>query len=253
MPEPSAPSVAHKLEQLRQRFREKAAIELEGIRRRVTAMSAGKADSGDLSFVYQSLHRLAGSGGTFGFPELGRLARGLEVSLKPLVEAYPGGDIPPEQLCTVLNDAFRRDVEHLIRCLAEENGTGDPGTMTTEAGRPLPAEVAEPLILLLAPDSEASRELSQGLALHGFRVCRVEDPGQADPHTLLAGVSALILYEWDAASALPAPAPGTRLPPGICLGREDSFRQRYTLAEKGADGFLPCRRICRCWRTTLNA
>ena len=62
--------MSDRLDELRQRFRDRAAthaVELEDALR-----------TGDNACLTQIAHRLSGSGGTFGYPEIGRLAETVE-------------------------------------------------------------------------------------------------------------------------------------------------------------------------------
>ena len=87
--------VAQKLEQLKQRFREKSSVELEQLQVVAGKIANSTGEAGDVRIVYQSLHRLAGSAGTFGYTALGDEARQLELALKPLFEKPP--DQPANQ------------------------------------------------------------------------------------------------------------------------------------------------------------
>ena len=99
------------------------------------------------------VHRLAGSAGTFGFPELGKLARQLAIALKPLAEALatdPDGTVRAEPIARVVNAEFLREVDRLVQWLSEEGDRDDASAVTTEPGRAPVARAAEPVVLVVA-------------------------------------------------------------------------------------------------------
>ncbi|ONF43584.1 hypothetical protein BTO32_13070 [Marinobacter lutaoensis] len=241
MPKTKISDVNQKLEILRQRFRTKAAVELAHVQARASGIAAGSFMAADVLSVYQSLHRLAGSAGTFGFPELGKLARQLEIALKPLAEALatdPDGTVRAEPIARVVNAEFLREVDRLVQWLSEEGDRDDASAVTTEPGRAPVARAAEPVVLVVAPSSDVSRDLCQGLSLHGFQPRLVDQLEALDPAVLAREVSAVVLYDWELEAELPFLALGNDRPPVVCLGEEDTFLERYVLAEKGMDGFF---------------
>ena len=95
-----------------------------------------------------------------------------------------------------------------------------------------------PVVLVVAPSSDVSRDLCQGLSLHGFQPRLVDQLEALDPAVLAREVSAVVLYDWELEAELPFLALGNDRPPVVCLGQEDTFLERYVLAEKGMDGFF---------------
>jgi HPt (histidine-containing phosphotransfer) domain-containing protein len=72
--------VAAKLAALRQKFLVRANEDIQILRDYAEQTRRGELSAEGLIQCYQQLHRLAGSAGTFGLPELGVAARTLEKS-----------------------------------------------------------------------------------------------------------------------------------------------------------------------------
>ncbi|GAA3709456.1 hypothetical protein GCM10022421_15740 [Oceanisphaera sediminis] len=84
---PPDPSVMEsKLALLKTRFAERTAPQLDAMVLEVQQWQQAGGRCGDIAALYQLLHRLAGSSGTFGFVELGQKARSLEHRLTSLLE-----------------------------------------------------------------------------------------------------------------------------------------------------------------------
>ena len=76
-----------RLKLLQDRFVERAQTDVETLGRFARHIEQQQLSRLDLVECYQLLHRMAGSAGTFGLPELGVAARSIENQLKPVVEA----------------------------------------------------------------------------------------------------------------------------------------------------------------------
>ena len=106
MSEEKKSEVARKLELLKLRFREKATKDIDLLQVAAGRFRVGDCATEDIATMHHSLHRLAGSAGTFGFSRLGEEARSLEILLKPLT----GGD--DHQPVAADSEQVRRVVNH---------------------------------------------------------------------------------------------------------------------------------------------
>eukprot|EP00003_Mantamonas_plastica_P004945 TRINITY_DN13969_c0_g2_i1.p1 TRINITY_DN13969_c0_g2~~TRINITY_DN13969_c0_g2_i1.p1 ORF type:complete len:558 (+),score=62.22 TRINITY_DN13969_c0_g2_i1:1792-3465(+) len=223
--------VARKLALLKTRFREKALSELELLENSMLAVRTSGIDSGEVVSAYQSLHRLAGSAGTFGYDRLGKSARDLEQVLKPYIEGDLG--VRPEVL-RLLDDGFMHRIGTLAGLLCEG-----------EVEQPLPVALPdrdvkgtdEPVVLVIEPEPTRAGELAGALAPHGFAVYCFRDTGSLSDQTL--GNASVVLmrdsfFESDSADLRGRAS----CPPIVCVGSVDGFQERYRLAELGADGFI---------------
>ena len=79
--------------------------DIDGLWQRMRAGGDPAALGEDL---VRAAHALAGSGATFGFPDVSRLARALELQLQPVVGSVPDG--PCAERIVAAIDALRRAI-----------------------------------------------------------------------------------------------------------------------------------------------
>ncbi|MBW4934762.1 diguanylate cyclase [Marinobacter sp. F4206] len=238
MPEEKNSEVARKLELLKLRFKEKATTDIGLLRAAADRFRAGDFSASDIASVYHSLHRLAGSAGTFGFSALGEEARSLEIMLKPLADMdddSSGSAIAAEQGRDVVNQAFVDRVAQLESLLSLEQGaplTGDDASPRASAERS-----EESVVLIVDPDQDAARDLACGLEFHGF-LANIFPSVESAVVNGLAGVSVMVVRDDLVIRESRQLGSVADKPPIICVGAGDSFSQRYRLAERGVDGFV---------------
>ncbi|KAA1171452.1 diguanylate cyclase [Marinobacter salinexigens] len=223
--------VARKLALLKTRFREKALSELELLETAMSGVRAAGIDSGEVVAAYQSLHRLAGSAGTFGYDRLGKSARDLEQILKPYIE---GDHSSRSEILHLLNDDFMQRVGSLSALLCE--GDIEPSWPVAPPEKGVKG-VAEPVVLVVEPDSVKAAELSGALATHGFAVYGFPDTHSL-PDKTLATASVVLMRDTLFVSEGAGLSAKDECPPIVCVGSVDGFPERYRLADLGADGFV---------------
>ena len=237
MSEEKKSEVARKLELLKLRFREKATKDIDLLQVAAGRFRVGDCGTEDIAAMHHSLHRLAGSAGTFGFSRLGEEARSLEILLKPLTG---GDDSQPvaadsEQVRRVVNHEFVSRIGSLTALLALEQDT--PRTDDAPSPRSVDVKADETVVLIVDPDQEKARDLACGLAFHGF-LANVFTSLESALAAGIAGVSAMVVRDQLVLSDNSAFEARADKPPVICIGSEDSFNERYALAKRGVDGFL---------------
>ncbi len=89
------PEAARQLARLRQAYRERLSDELLALRALGESLNATDSHRDALDALNQRLHKLAGSGGTFGFPALSASARALEQTVRGWLQA--AGAVVPVQ------------------------------------------------------------------------------------------------------------------------------------------------------------
>lgn len=196
-----------------------------------------------LAEVHANLHKLAGSGGTFGFPELSRRARALETAAKTWLDA--GG--VPELQCW---EAWLAEVSALRGALVV---TGAPGVLIVDTDSALPPK-QEPeqeqgkrtRVVLVDDDTQVGAELGKGLRQFGYEV---------SCYLLFADAEAAILAEppdvlvVDILLQGQSPADGTKAIaalfarlhytlPTIFITSLTDFSARLAAAKAGGDAFL---------------
>lgn len=240
----SVNDVQASLAALKQKFLERSRQEVSLLSDRAEKLREGTLDGEELSEAYRLLHRLAGSAGTFGMPELGEEARELEKSLKPEVEgpATRNTDTPLTE--TSFPD-FRQGVHRLAELVSQSSDATTPEDTPVNSGALAVAEGIQVQILIDHPSPEVARDLTEALAHYGFQ-CRQLSPSDADLGRLISGSAGeSIIVLTDAEHLEKFAAERSRLGisriqlPLVCLSKEDSFDNRYWAATAGAEGFFP--------------
>ncbi|MBE0487340.1 Hpt domain-containing protein, partial [Marinobacter sp.] len=76
-----------RLRLLRERFFERARGDIETLSGFARLIDQHQLPKSELEKCYQLLHRMAGSAGTFGLPELGQAARAIEKQMKAYLDS----------------------------------------------------------------------------------------------------------------------------------------------------------------------
>ena len=108
--EGARPAPFEELEELTREFRANANVRLGLMRVLLDRLSGAGPAAVDLRELYQAFHRLAGAGGTFGFPAVTEVADRGEELCRPLVE---GGRFPSEAEASELGAILDRLGEEL--------------------------------------------------------------------------------------------------------------------------------------------
>jgi diguanylate cyclase (GGDEF)-like protein len=232
--------VAQKLELLKQRFRQKASADLEQLQVTVGRIGDGTCAADDIAAIYQSLHRLGGSAGTFGYAKLGEEARQLELTLKPLFE-NPADN--PESIELVrdasplLNAGFLARIIGLRVLLQQDSDQQDESVPDSSHSSKLSEIAHKSVVQIVDTSSLRAQGLASGLELHGFQtiISASLDEAKQQPVAYLSAIivrAALVIRnDWNLETL------GGKVPV-ICIGSSDSFTKRYRLAELGASGFF---------------
>ena len=184
-------------------------------------------------------HRLAGSGATFGFTALGRVARDLEALCDAILDN--GARPSPEQ---------RGDIDGLLEDLrraAEEPPAppvAAPGSAPGQAVVPAAGE-GERTVILVEDDEAAARQLERDLTSFGFRVCVLDHPArlrEAAAETRPAAVILDIVFAGDDRVGTDVVAllrgDGALDCPVVFLSERDDLRARLASVRAGCDGYL---------------
>ncbi|MHA7808974.1 MAG: diguanylate cyclase domain-containing protein [Marinobacter adhaerens] len=243
----STGKVSSRLEVLRQRFLERAKDDIQQLRALAEKTRRGEFSADGLLFCYQSLHRLSGSAGTFGLPELGAAAKVLEKQLKGQAESIgrledvPGDPVDiPEGFADRI-DALAELVEVKSQAVEQSNGiTDEPETYKGSQGMQVS-------LLLVEKEDGCFEALEKEMAPYGFSFTRVscDDPGALGNALAEVRGAAAILCRESALSDIMSiqnrfiKESSRRRLPVICLGSDNSFQNRYRVAEVGAFAFFP--------------
>lgn len=184
------------------------------------------------------VHRLAGSGGTFGFPDISRAAAAVDVALGKAL-TYEHEQVPPEAMVNL-----QSLITDLQRILTEVVATAE----NSEAELPLlTTKVPEPKNLVVVIDDDVLLREHIGLVLEnaGYQVALFAEPPTAIQF-LQEQQPALILLDlmfpnqrWPAFEVINDIRGETaqRTPVAVMSGRAD-FRSRLQATRAGADAYL---------------
>jgi len=233
----SSSKVSSRLTELRERFAVRAASDLKELEQRAQLMHNNSADPSVVADVCARLHRLAGSAGTFGFPELGEAARSLEKMLKARAgneDALGGSGLAVEKIL-----ALRTMLESPPVPVSEDDASHS-GQERPEGSHGIQVRV------LIIPAADADHEwLAGALAAYGFE-CRVNTGSDENIIAALARQpqgATVILCADDRINGImkrrdASASDDIRRLPVVCLSEENSFASRYRVAALGADGFF---------------
>lgn len=158
----NASDIEAQLQALRDLFRSKLDSDLPELERQAQALEQSGDQSDALQAMKISLHKLAGSSGTFGYPALGEAARALEIQVGSWLES---GGIPSAEI-----KDFQRD----IRKLREEvEGRAEVADQTREQTENSSRESDDKngiTICLVEDDQDLSEELVRVFGHFGYRV-----------------------------------------------------------------------------------
>lgn len=182
-------------------------------------------------------HRLSGSGATFGFPEISRTARQLDISLGEVLAQT--SEPTPEH---TLN--LDRQVHDLLRTMRA--GQEEKAAAPAEAPTPVePAAKPGQLVLVIDDDELLRARLAVLLEGSGYRVATAADPDAATVmlHKIVPDVVLLDLMfpgrgrpAFDVVQTI-RDLTGRRTPVAIISGRAD-FSSRLEAVRAGADTYL---------------
>lgn len=239
--------VPARLAALREKFLVRVEEDMTLLRHYSEQARQGTLRADGLVDCYQRLHRLAGSAGTFGLPELGVEARALEKGVKRQAEVFAetGTEADgPIDVGAGFADGIDALAQHL-QALPERSGdsnAGGPAQSMVADGRGMQVHV-----ILVEPRDGGLGGLADDLTRYGFQ-CRLHDQPRmvSLPETIdgVAGAAAILCRDESLMEVLAArdrhATDECRQPvPVICVGADASFGNRYRVARLGAAAFFP--------------
>lgn len=238
--------VSTRLAALRQKFLVRAKDDIQNLRAYADQTRRGELTADGLIQCYQRLHRLAGSAGTFGLPELGTAARSLEKQLKRQAEQYTDDNSTRDQSVEVTG-GFADGIDALAKLVeVKSDGHGSDrdrssGTVALEGSHGMQVSV-----IVMDNGSEELASLRKEMERYGF-LCRTvnRDDPQAVQQAVTGTPGAVAILCRDSALTdvmlLRDQSLATRSRPRlpvICIGQDDSFDNKYQVAKVGAFAFF---------------
>lgn len=217
---------------LKKRFAERTLAQLAELAPVLVEWQQWPCQGEELQNLYQLLHRLAGSSGTFGFHQLGEQAAQLEQLIKAVLAESSPSDNPWLLTPSIL--ARLSQLSTLVNLDEAEAPAAAPLSWDLSG-------TAGDKTKLLVLDGSLN-ELAEALISYGFHVRRCEHlPSHCDKCWHAASIiitPAALLSQVVAWNQQQAQLLRKTASPILCIGDDDSFAARYALAEQGADGLF---------------
>lgn len=205
-----------------ERFREPSLSRLTRLEDAARALAQEHLSAESRRQAQEEAHRLAGSLGSFGFPEGSRLAREIELLL---AGSAPLHSSPAERLHS-LTEALRE-------------------VLSRPPQAPAPEEKQRQLLLIIEPNATFAGQVQEEASSRGLEVLRAATLSEAHAALAVEGPGAVLLDpgiagSWDAGMRLldemTTRAPGR---PVLVTSPTNEFSHRVTAARFGAHAFLP--------------
>ncbi|WP_425056342.1 diguanylate cyclase [Pseudomonas abyssi] len=222
---PDNPQLQAQLAAIEARFRQRLDDELDTLDDLCAQLHD---DPSALRSLRDRLHKLAGSAGTFGYGELGRVARQLEQQAQTQLDAKQ----PDAAVLTDLSSAGAQ-----LRPLLTRDEQRQAQLQQLDAG--ISDEDRHRHVGLLIEEDDLASQMTQTLDSFGYQVTRLASPEAL--HTA-APLDALIIDTSPPGSRLLShpvfqQAPG-QLPPLLIISSLDTFSSRLQAVRAGAVGFF---------------
>ncbi|WP_372964246.1 diguanylate cyclase [Marinobacter sp.] len=236
-----------RLQMLQDRFVERAQVDIQILCNYADLMDQKALSQGELVECYQLLHRMAGSAGTFGLPDLGTAARLIEKKVKPFVDASDksvsdgSGDV-------VVSTEISRDIHDLAQLFQNRShaSEGDVDSEGSDADLCDGVHGMQVHVMALGHSTEYLSGLATELEGYGFAcdVMLLDEPEAAVKRLAEHAGATILLCEDSALSDVVSfraehlPQAERRLYPVIGIGHHSSFETLYKVAEEAATAYF---------------
>ncbi len=236
-------SIVAALQELRASYVERLPGVLAELQVLVDALGreGGRLDVDSLAELHRSLHKIAGSAGTFGFPRLGLRARELEQTVKGWLD-NPG--LCDEVTIKVFASAIAQMQEWSLQ---REDGVMQSSSPSVDEAAVTVHDASEMSVWLVEDDRPLAESISQNLGQYGYRVRHFTRFASAEQALQGEDASApdLLLMDvmfaeerLDATQALADSPLRTCGAPLLFISSLNDFDMRVRAVRLGAAGFL---------------
>lgn len=233
----SMAAVAKEMARLRNDYLAQLANELEVLRTLAAKLDGSEADRASLEELHQRLHKLAGSGGTFGLHKLSERSRSLEQQVQKWL-----GDSALKRVDAESRRAFVAYVAELDDTLEEVHSP----LMASQPAAALSPEGGKAIHVWLVEDDQLlGQELVRLLEQFGFDVRRFTQISEAEASAHAAKPDILIMdvifsEQGENATEVLTLRPGLRALgcPLIFISSQGDFQSRVRAVRLGADAYL---------------
>lgn len=218
-------------------FAAKLPAKLQEIEEALKQFIQDSSDHDALKLLHRLLHTMAGSAGTFGFPEMGLQARALEARLKPLLSDVVLTETELSQ--------FSNDVRNYlsVSLMSVTNKTISPDVEPRES-EPLNL-ISTKLIYLVDDDPVSNRDITYQLEHFSYEVVVISELAKL-AQALAERVPDVLVVELGSPEARFAGAQeitrmkqsGQLKSPAIFISNSSGFESRLRVVRAGGDGFF---------------
>jgi diguanylate cyclase (GGDEF)-like protein len=232
-----ANDIAVEIDRLRTHYVGRLPEEFIALEVQIAALDGREKDRKLLENIHHCLHKLTGSGGTFGLAAMSTEAREAENLVKSWLEA-------PHLIAV---DAARAALLGVLSRLREAgtHNTVTPSAVNTTSSAPFSHQATGEQRLnlwLVEPDAQVGEELVRALTQFGYQVRRFAQPYELAAAIVGARPDALIIDIGDAAGmAISDTVSHTLITlncPLLLVSEHGDFESRASAARLGASGFL---------------
>lgn len=228
-------AVEDHLKSLQQNFLERLPEEMKTIEEFWEAIQKEAGDRDSLYALYRSIHRLNGSGTTFGFPGISKIAASIEETLQGMVDsATPTAGAQTRRVAEEL-EGMRHHISDLIKAQSKEILPAD-GSASSEED-----ETTE--IFLLEYEPAETADLKQQLKYFGYTVRsspRIEDirHGGKPPEVLIVDLDCFIDVPMAYEALMILQRPADTAIPLITLSSHGDMTNRLQAVRAGSKAFF---------------
>ncbi|GGC64891.1 diguanylate cyclase domain-containing protein [Marinobacter halophilus] len=236
-----------RLQVLQDRFVERAQGDIQTLCNFADLIDRHHLERNDLVACYQLLHRMAGSAGTFGLPELGAAARVIEKQIKPLAEATEDSVDDKRDAVSVpasLAGAIRKLADLIQNPPQSKDSVAEPANDGEDSFGGTHGMQIHVMALAHSPDYLSG--LVAELAVYGF-LCDVASFSQPEAAVTRlkehSGATIIMCVDSELDDVLSfrnenLPKAEHRRFPVVCVGHDGSFESRYRVAARGATAYF---------------
>lgn len=230
-------SLQAKLQALENLFREKLPSKIAEMDAALTRFLLNPQDHDALTLLHRLLHTMAGSAGTFGFPELGVDAREFEKRLKPLFD----GEVWTKKTLSAYAKELRIYFDGVL--LSAENKASN--VLVEETAENFKDNESSRLVYLVDEDNEATQSIKVQLEHFGYEVVLINQL-----KSLAIAIATrrpdIVVIEYGSVDGRMAGAEeiakikqhGRFHIPTIFVSNSSSFEHRLQAVRSGGDGYF---------------
>lgn len=240
-------ALAEQMAKLRADYLARLPAELAALQALAGGLHGGEGDRASLEALHQGLHKLAGSGGTFGLAALGATARALEQR----VMAWLAG--APDAVDAAATRAFAGELGALLRLAgpgADAEGGREAGARAAPAAvgpvaHPLRAPGTAIKVWVMEDDAALGEQLARQLESFNYQVrlfTRIDEAERAAQSESADMLIMDVMFEAEGRNATEALAESPALRalgcPLLFITSTDDFESRVRAARLGAVGYF---------------